>query len=516
MSTTPAFENDVFISYRHLDNEKMDGEENGWVDNFHKGFRLALTDQLGYEPVIWRDPRLDGNVKFDDVLRERIRQSAVLISILSPSYLQSDYCLGELRLFCDLADETGGLSAGERMRIFKVVKTHVERAEHPPEFSEQLGYEFYEIDEVTKDPVKFRQEIKPNRDQRYWDKLDELARGVKKVLSVINPRRRVPSAVSVFSQSKGTIYLAETTRDLIEARDKIKGELQSHGYDILPNRELPFFSPDYEQAVAECVERARLSVHLIGGNYGAIPEGAAGRSIIRLQNDIAALRSRDGTFPRLLWLPVGLEPREPAQEQFIEHLKKDSEAQLGAELLQTPLEELKTHIQQRLSGNGKKPAPPPGKSAPAVYLIYDQRDAEAVIPLSKFLAREKRYKVLMPLVDEEAAEAAEASAAETHKSHLEQCDAVLIYYGQGKQSWFGNKLADLKKLAGLDRERPLAARAIYLAAPETAPKMAVNDMAVDDPDAIIIEQYGAFTPADLTDLVARLDAVERGARDAGN
>jgi hypothetical protein len=210
-------------------------------------------------------------------------------------------------------------------------------------------------------------------------------------------------------------------------------------------------------------------------------------------------------------MPVGLTTREEVQAQFIDKLRTDAATQHGAELLQTPLEELKTHIQQRLSGNGKKPAAPPGKSAPAIYLIYDQRDAEAVIPLIKFLAREKRYQVKVPLVDEEAAEAAEASAAETHRRHLTQCDAVLLYYGKGKQVWFDNKLADLEKLAGLDRERPLAARAIYLAAPETPPKMAVYD-----PDSIIIEQYGPFAPADLTDLVARLDAAGKGARDAGN
>jgi hypothetical protein len=212
-----------------------------------------------------------------------------------------------------------------------------------------------------------------------------------------------------------------------------------------------------------------------------------------------------------LWLPVGLKPHELEQEQFIEHLKKDSEAQRGAELLQTPLEELKTHIQLRLSSNGKKADTPPGKSPPKIYLICDQRDAKGVIPLSKYLAREKKYQVLLPLLDEEDADAAESSSSEIHKRNLAQCDAVLIYYGNGKQSWFDNKQLDLGKLVGLDRKSPLAAKAIYLAAPETAPKMAVND-----PEAIIIEQFGDFAPADLADLIARIEAIEKGSRDAGN
>jgi hypothetical protein len=51
----------------------MDDEENGWVDNFHKGFKRALTEHLGYEPVIWRDPQLEGNVEFVGVLKGRIQ-----------------------------------------------------------------------------------------------------------------------------------------------------------------------------------------------------------------------------------------------------------------------------------------------------------------------------------------------------------------------------------------------------------------------------------------------------------
>jgi TIR domain len=510
MSTTHTFVDDVFISYRHFDNEKMDDEENGWVDNFHKGFKRALTDQLGYEPVIWRDPQLEGNVEFKDILKERIQQTAVLISILSPGYLQSDYCLSELNLFCSLAEQTGGLCVDERMRIFKVVKSHVEREKHPPEFRAQLGYEFYEINDMTKNPVKFRQEIKPNRDQRYWDKLDELAGNVSKVLSLINSRAKTSASTSVFTPSKGTIYLAETTSDLRETRNKIKSELQSHGYDILPNKELPSFSPNYEEAVGECVGRAKLSVHLIGSNYGIIPEGASGRSIIKLQNDIAAQRSRDGTFPRLLWLPVGLKPHEVEQEQFIAHLKQDSEAQRGAELLETPLEELKTHIQLRLTTNGKKAETPAGKSTPKIYLICDQRDADAVIPLIKYLKREKKYQVLLPLLDEGEEEAAASSASEKHKQNLAQCDAVLIYYGNGKQLWFENKQRDLEKIVGLERKTPLAASAIYLAAPETAHKMSV-----DAPSAIIIEQSGDFAPVALADFIARVESVEKGTPDAG-
>lgn len=504
MSSSHNFVDDVFISYRHLDNELLDEQGNGWIDNFHERFQNILGEALGYEPSVWRDPRLPGNAYFADVLEERIRKTAVMISVLSPGYVQSDWCLGELREFCRLSDQTGGLLVGDRMRLFKVVKTYLGRDEHPREFQKQLGYEFYEIDRTTQRPVAFGHELGRNRDQRYWSKLDDLAWDVKQVLSAINPRARAVSAASVFPNTQGAVYLAQTTRDLSEERDQIKRELQNRGYDILPDKELTFVSPNYEEAVRDCVSRAKLSVHFIGKSYGIIPEGAGSRSIVRLQNEIAAERSRDESFSRLLWMPVGLAPGEDVQVQFIEHLRTDGATQQGAELLQTPLEELKSVIQLRLDGKGKKPEPPPGKSPPRVYLIFDRRDVDGVVPLIDYLSDVKQYEVLLPLLDDDGAD--DAGAFEIHNNNLAQCNAVLIYYGNGNQVWFDYKRRDLKKIVGLDRRSPLAAEAIYVAAPRTPHKQLFKC-----PDALVIKDFGDFSPATLDCFLDRIQAAERGA-----
>jgi len=510
MPSTQTFVDDVFISYRHLDNELLDEQGKGWIDNFHERFESVLGEALGYEPNIWRDPRLPGNAYFADVLEERITKTAVVISILSPGYLQSDWCLGELREFCRLADQTGGLRVGDRMRVFKVVKTHIERELHPPEFQQQLGYEFYEIDKATQRPVAFGQELGRSRDQRYWSKLDDLAWDVKQVLSLINPRAKIPALGSVFSRALGAVYLAQTTRDLSGERDQIKRELQNRGYDILPETELPFISPNYEEAVRECVGRAKLSVHLIGGSYGIVPEGAGNRSIVRLQNEIAAERNRDQAFSRLLWMPVGLTPQEDIQAQFIEHLRTDATTQQGAELLQTPLEELKNVIQLRLTSNGDKPKEEPSVETPRkIYLIFDKRDLEGIMPLNDYLSVEKNYQVLLPLIDDEGTD--DAEGFEIHKDNLAQCDAVLIYYGNANQVWFDYKRRDVKKMVGLDRKSLLAAEAVYVASPKTAHKQLFNS-----PDTLVIKNFADFSPAALDSFLARVQTAAKGADNAGN
>ncbi|HEX8775647.1 MAG TPA: toll/interleukin-1 receptor domain-containing protein [Pyrinomonadaceae bacterium] len=511
MSPIHTFTDDVFISYRHLDNKSQDDQgSKGWINNFHERFEIKLVEQLGYEPKIWRDVRLSGSSYFAGVLHERIKNTAVLISILSPGYIQSAWCMGELREFCRLAEETGGLVVGERLRIFKVVKTHIERDQHPPEFQKQLGYEFYEMDMMTQRPVEFRQELGRDRDQRYWDKLGDLAWDVKQVLYAINPRAVTPSFASVFPQSKGTIYLAQTTSDLGEERDQIKRELQTRGYDILPNKELPLLSPRYEEAVSEYVSRSKLSVHLIGGSYGIVPEGAEGRSIVRLQNDIAAERSRRESFSRLLWMPVGLVAREEEQAQFIDHLRTDAMAQQGAEFLQTPLEDLKTLLKLRLDrSNGHKPEAAAKESPPKIYFIFANRDFDAIGPLYDHLLDGNHYDVLLPLLEEESDDA--AKGFDIHKANLMDCDAVLIYYGTANQAWFEGKRRDVWKTVGLNRQRPLRAEAVYIAPPRTAHKQLFNS-----PGAIVIKNYENFSPAELDSFLALVRGEKKGEDDAGD
>lgn len=529
MSAPQNFIDDVFISYRHLDNERLDDQGKGWVDNFHQQFEVVLAEARGERPRVWRDARLPGNVDFTDVLEERIKKTAVLISIISPGYLLSDWCMGELREFCRLADQTSGLLTDGGLRVFKVLKSYIPLEQHPSEFRKQPGYEFYKMDKMTGTPVKFRQEPEgPNCDPQYWIKLDVLAREVIKVLDLIKPltrttsvasglsqaevmttpSARAPSVASVSSQSKGTVYLAQTIWDLNDERDQIKRELEDRGYQTLPDTDLsPYILPNYEDAVRECVGRAKLSVHLIGEKYGLIPEGAS-RSVIHLQNEIAAERSHSEAFRRLLWLPVGLTPHEPQQQLFVEQLKTSSEMQQGAELLQTPLEELKTIIQKRLKSNGKETEARPGKRSPKIYLICDRRDGEAVAPLIDYLDS-KKYEVLLPILDEGADE---TQAFEIHNNNLKECDAVLIYYGNAQQLWFEYKWRELKKLVGLGRENPLAAEGIYVAPPKTLHKQLFKN-----PAATLIKEFGEFEPSTaLDDFLRRVQAAEKGSDDAGN
>src|SRR6185436_21005389 len=127
------FDGDAFISYAHLDNAELVEGRKGWVANLHRALEVRVGQLLGKHPNIWRDPKLSGNDLFADTLIELLQKVAVLITVISPRYLKSDWTLRELTEFCHAAERQGGVHISHKARVFKVLKTPVPLDKMPPE-----------------------------------------------------------------------------------------------------------------------------------------------------------------------------------------------------------------------------------------------------------------------------------------------------------------------------------------------------------------------------------------------
>jgi hypothetical protein len=454
-----SYEHDVFISYAHIDNEPLIPGEDGWVTSLHEALRRRLDQLVGRRVQIWRDSRLARNAFLDDSLKEVIEKSAVMVSVISPSYRASAYCNLEVEEFCRVAGER--LRAQNRSKVCKVVKTPIPLEDHPKQLQNVLSYDFFEHDEAGK-LREFSQKDGSNPNPNYWRQLQMLASDIKDLLDAME--KPAPDT---------SVYLAVTTSDLEKQRDEIRRELQQRGFNVLPDRPLPSRADELASAITEWLKEAKLSIHLIGQAYGIIPEGEEDRSIVRIQNDLAAERSGEADFSRLIWIPPGLAPTGQRQLRFIEDLKTDSNAQRGAELLETTIEELKSFILNKLTK--PKPAPAP-EAAPApsengltrVYLICDQRDIDYIGPVVDHIVS-KEYEPVLPLL-----EGSEEEVREEHKNSLRECDAALIYYGNGPELWLRSKLSDLLKSPGYGRTKPWLAKAVYVGAPVTTHKRIFN------------------------------------------
>ncbi len=135
-----VIKHDIFISYAHIDNRPVGQEK--WIETFHERLAVLLAQFLGDDPEIWRDLKLQGNDYFDETIVDQLPGTALLVSVLSPRYVGSEWCTKEVRRFLEAANQTGGVSVGGKSRIFKVVKTLVPLEEQPSELQGMLGYQF--------------------------------------------------------------------------------------------------------------------------------------------------------------------------------------------------------------------------------------------------------------------------------------------------------------------------------------------------------------------------------------
>ncbi len=481
----PDYENDIFVSYAHIDDKPLTPSQKGWITIFHQALEIRLAQLLGSETRIWRDEKMNSKATpFPNV--------AIMLSIVSPQYVKSTKCIQEVKEFYQIAERGEGLWVHNRARIFKAVKTYVPRESQPEELQSIPEYEFFQFDPVTGRPKEFWPELGTEANRNFWAKLEDIAYDIFQLMETLK-KKKTESEQKGGPSFQTTLYLAETTYDLMMHRDKIKRQLQQRGYTILPDRPLPLNVDDLQKQIQTYLERSTLSIHLVGENYGVVPEGET-RSLPEIQHELALKRGQEKAFPRLIWLPPYLKVQDKRQQSFIESLKKDPSAQKGAHILQTSLEEFKTFMIDKLS---EKPEESKERVAEdhilRIYLQCDQRDLDATSPLETYLF-EQGFEIRLP-----AFEGDELEVFEAHKENLLLCDATIIYYGQATDSWLSTKLADLQKVAGYGRTEPMKVKAVYLAAPLTKFKERFRTR-----EALMIKHFDDFSPKALEPFLGAL------------
>ncbi|MDO8542931.1 MAG: TIR domain-containing protein [Opitutaceae bacterium] len=455
--------NDVFISYAHIDDQPMMEGQRGWISQFHRSLEVRMAQLLGQELKIWRDPKLQGSDLFDEALVQQFSDSKVLVSVLTPRYVRSEWCRRELEEFVRVAAAHGGITAENKSRIFKVVKTPVAAQEIPPPldelFSRLLGFEFYEVDPETGRLREYDETFGVVARQRFFERIYDLAHEICTVLKIYQPATE-PAAGRA---SGKTVYLATTTLELQPERDKIRRELLERGHRVLPEAPLPFLTREIETTVKACLEQSAVAVHLLGRHYGATPEDAA-ESVPALQLRWSAEQARQQTLPRLIWLPGEGETTDERQRAFLGEIQDQPKWHFSADLFEGNLTLLKKDLIQKLSPAEKKPASSAAVLAPVssparVYVICEPADEPAVEPLEDFLF-EQGLEVCLP-----AADAGSADASTLHRDNLLNCDGVLVFYGSAPRAWVDIKLRDILKAVGYGRAGPVAVQGVYLAPP---------------------------------------------------
>lgn len=514
--------NDVFISYAHNDNEPFPGKKVAWVDYFESTLLVLLKGKVRGEIKIFRDQQLRRNGKFSAQLAEQLSSCAVFISILSPNYVESDWCIWELEQF---VQRTGS------DRIFKVVKTDFDRQSvHPSaktllaQLEQVLDSRFYQSEENHGAETELRPELFEEHRRPYFQIIEPLAIDIVSLLKRLHnasqavssaPTAVVPQAVQndsvtvslseaaktiveaqtpavpqavmapVTQENQITVYLAETTKDLAEAYSSIRTELAQFDVRVLPDQPLPQDADELPDVIGQHLRQAKLSIHLVGAKYGTVYEGA-GYSVPHLQYNLAAKLLQPGRFKQLIWSPPDLAITDAKQQAFVADLMKSR----ALDYCQVKLEDLKTLIQQKLRPDDPNPWDSEDGTLLNLCLVCHKGDAEVIKPLFNHLMFNEPFNVKV-LQD--------AGSLPGCKELLQTSDAVLMYYGQAGQDWFAPVLRMVRKHSVAGRVKPVLARAIYSGQPQTPEK---DLLEFDDP--LVIKSYEDFKPSVLMPFMERI------------
>ena len=493
------FEKDLFISYAHIDNKPLTPEQQGWITRFHASLEALLSMRMGGKARIWRDDKLQGNDVFASEIVDQFAHTAVLVSVLTPRYLNSEWCNKEVAEFCRRAEQSGGIVVANKARIFKVLKAPVETQESLPQVMKDiLGYEFFTIEDGA--PLELDSAYGEKFAQDYNRKVGKLAWDVSQLLKTLETGTG-DNGHEKQGPPKPTVYLAECSYDRKQTREILEGELKRHGYTVLPDQELPRDEEKYVAAVERLLKSCKLSIHLVGETYGGVPDGPSQKSEVVLQNELAAKQSKSDQLKRVIWLPEGTHSKHAQQQAFIDALHQDAEAQFGADLVTADIEGLKSSIHAILT-KLEKPEPqlPSDQSAAAdhaklIYLICNEKDRKATVPVRKF-CRGLGFEVAIPAFEGDA-----AAVREAHQQLLTNADAIILFYGAGDEPWKRTIVNDLKKMPGYRSGKPAAVSYIYLADPKTPDKEDLIDMG--EPN--LINGLGGFSDTVMAAFVQAMN-----------
>lgn len=457
----------IALIYSEKDDQQIEGGVKGWVTNFHK-FLSTLMYQITREnPVI----KLINESNFS---ASELDDYNVVIAVVTPNLAKENLIIKSINAHGKRLKSQNKLVADGVARIFKVLKRPYDPDAHLDELEDLLTYDFYLVDPLTGDPQEFTRFFGSDAERSYWMKLVDMAYDINHVL---HAKEAVEGGGSYDTiPREKTVYLASTGVDMVIQRDIIKRELIRHGYKVLPDHSLPKEAKALDRMVRDDLDRCRLSIHLVGEDYGYKPRGSE-LSVVDIQNRVASdhtyqmveknKEAKDGEkelFSRLIWVSPDLKNVTERQKIFIEDLKSDAAALEEAEVLQIQLQELKTIIREELVTGGRfnvrrniKGLEQEEKSEKTkmIYLIADKRDVDSIDDIQSYLKKEG-FNVVSPSYEGDLVD-----LRYIHQENLRRCDASIIYFGQATEEWIKTKLQDLLKAPGFGREKPLSAKAVY-------------------------------------------------------
>ncbi len=495
---------EILLCFSEEDNLPIEEGLKGWVSNFHK-FLSTLISQIS------RNQAAIKIVVGDDLDRIDFQSAGAIIIVPTQNLAKHELFINNLNEFAKNLKKSDSLRVNGISKIFRVNKRPFDIDSILPEIADLIPYDFFQIDPLSGDIQEFKRFFGTEAERSYWMKLVDMAYDLNQLI-VAEIKEDNKSTEPIADRDK-TIYLASTGVDMVIQRDIIKRELIRHGYIVYPQHSLPKEINALEAMVKNDLQLCRLSIHLVGEDYGYRPKGSE-LSIVDIQNRLASSHTYEMVefnktaeikqpFSRLIWVSPELKNVTERQKIFIEDLKSDAASLEEAEVLQITLPELKSIIREELITGGRFNTKREIKGynlqaedgVQVIYLMTDKKDKKDSTILKEYLEK-AGFRVVMSSFEGDLVD-----IRYIHQENLRRCDASIIYFGNSTEAWIKTKLQDLLKAPGFGREKKLLAKAVYFNG-----KKDVDLKHYEKNNALVLGNNGGFKPEDLKPFLTKLES----------
>ncbi len=443
-----AFDYDIFISYPDTGNSEND-QSKLWAEKFCNYLSVILDRIFSRKPVILLHDDLRSR---KDLLSENlegvISKTAVFVILLTPDFTHSEKYLQELEEINNAIKKNQTENPDYPTEVYKILTYPVDENSVPEYLRPERAYSFFEINRYNKKPVIFDLDTE-NPSDRFWAKLIDLAYDIHNSLDIL-----LSSESKKVNPTYTGIYLAETTPDQDVNRDVIKRELEHLGYRIFPTLQLPNDASQLKPVIEQNLEKAVLSIHIMGAFYGEYLKNSQ-YSIIDFQNRVTKdfILEKNTRLERIIWVPNDLKTSDQRQNLYIKRLKRD-EAHKKTEIVEAPLEVLKTIIHTKLNEILNPGIQTTGEKD-KIYFITENTSDSSVSEMIRYL-QNQHFEILTL---EPAGK--NQSFVHLHRQNLIDANAVLIYQGDSNDLWLNSKIRDLIKTPGYGKNSPFKAIGVF-------------------------------------------------------
>ena len=432
----PDYEYDIFISYRHNDNQY-----DGWVSEFVEKLRKELVATVKDKLTVFFDENPEDGLleshHVDHTISSKIK-ALIFIPIVSQTYCDTKSFAwnNEFLLFSKTAsnDRYGReirLPNGNTASRILPVRIHEIERDDTELLENSLQGVLRSIDFVYH-VQGVNRPLRPKDDDRqdnlnntiYRNQINKVANAIKEIIngvknfdsksqniqSTSEPSReevlKVPSMprwynttvpsdirVAVLDVPQPTVFLAWASNDLKAKREEIALILTRAGFQVIPNSDCPSTDEGFKNAVAEHFGRASCSLHILSGEFGRRFEEEDAVSFPMHQFEMAKKKSAapGSKFYTFVWyLEDSSKQTKPQQDEFINNIRNYITPNMTFTNAFSPMQ-LVEDMRSLLIIEKQKMLDTKDTD---IFFIFNKQDAKDAYPLTDLISKDYTVEVM--------------------------------------------------------------------------------------------------------------------------